>query len=239
MRLPVVCILFAALTVSAQNPDPVGQKLLNQAQLDQNAFGAGNSASRSPNLEATVLRSQSDLTVQSIDDPLLSPEEDPALAGTQTAAEMFLRASFSHSDIAVIGTVSRQVSVFNSTKRGIVTEALINVQEVLYSKTGNSVADHNDIYVARPGGTVIVGGHKVSVVDPTFPAFSTGSKYVLFLKLDARTNSYRVENSDAFELSGTQVKSVNPTKPHPAHAFMNSSEGFVTTVRNRAREVQK
>ena len=87
---------------------------------------------------------------------------------------------------------------------------------------------------------MIVGGnHKVSLTDETFPDFSIGSKYLMFLKRNARTDSYRVEKSGVFELKGEAVRSINPAGPHPAQALMLNSDGFVTTVYNRAREVQK
>ena len=79
------------------------------------------------------------------------------------------------------------------------------MHEVLYSKQGNSVPENSDIYVARPGGTVIVDSdHKVSAIDETFPGFTTGSKYLMFLKHDVRTNSYRVERPVRSNSKGQQ-----------------------------------
>ena len=105
-----VCFLLAGLSLSGQNPDsdPLGQQLNKQAQLDRDAFGAGPKKSVIPSLDVWALNSTSDLRIESHSASFDGPEDNPALAGTQTAAEMFLKSELSTSDLVAVGTVTRQ-----------------------------------------------------------------------------------------------------------------------------------
>ena len=98
-----VCIVFifvAALTLNAQNPDPVGQGLLDQAKADQDSFGAGPDGSKRPTLEERAINAQSTLVLERSGIPWISPEEStPSLVGTTEGAEAYFDRALANSDV--------------------------------------------------------------------------------------------------------------------------------------------
>jgi hypothetical protein len=238
-----VCIVFifvAALTLNAQNPDPVGQGLLDQANADRDSFGAGPDGSKRPTLEERAINAQSTLVLERSGIPWISPEEStPSLVGTTKGAEAYFDRALANSDLVVVGTIVRQTSTFNSTKRDIVTVSLFTVEDVVHSKPVSRVLSGDGIYIARPGGKMIVSGHTVQIIDDDFPEFSTGSRYLLFLTLDQKTHSYRVQSVHALLIQGNTITPVNPNRTHPTRAYQNSTNAFLEALRNRVREVNR
>ena len=239
-RAGIVLFLFAALALNAQNPDPVGQGLLDQAKADRGSFGAGPRQSKLPTLEERAINAQSDLVIERSGIPWMSPEDsDPSLIGTEKSADAFLDRAISNSDAVVIGTVVRQTSTFNSSKRDIITVSLFTIENIVYAKPGVGLLPRDDIYIARPGGRMTVSGHKLQIIDEEFPEFATGSQYLLFLSLDHKTHSYRVQNAHAFLIQGSTITPVSTKKTHPAKAYLSSTDAFLDALRNRAREVSR
>lgn len=234
----IVCFLFAVLTLNAQSPDPVEQALHDQAEADRDSFGTGPSHSPLPTLEERSINTQSDLVYLLQEMSWTYPEEsDLSLAGTTKGADAFLARSLAYSDAVVIGTIGRQTSIFNSTKRDIVTVSLLTISDVIYSKSGLDLTPGNGIYIARSGGTVIVSRHKVQIVNRTFPEFSTGSQYLLFLTLDSKTHSYRVRELHALLIQGDTITPIDTIESYPAQAYLSSTNAFLEALRNQIREL--
>jgi len=163
-------------------------------------------------LEDIARNGNSDFTTAKSDDVWIYPEESSSASGNMhDRAEAYLSRVLADSDAALLGHVTQQVSLFNSTKHNIVTDLLFQVDEVLRSDRTAEIQIGGKLVVTREGGIMHADGHRIEVRVNQFPPFETGGRYVLFLHRDARTGSYRVLSSDAFKVSGTTIHPAQTT----------------------------
>jgi hypothetical protein len=236
--VPLLALFFCAL--AAQTPSQDARLISDQIRADRDIFGAGSPNPNWPNLTDRAHSATSNLTVVESGIPWLYPEEsDPALRGTQKGADLYVSRAISNCKIAVIGTVTDQVSSFNSNKTRIVTDSLVEIDEVVQAKSGFDVRPGSKIVVARSGGTMEVDGRQVRVLEEGFPPFVTGSKYLLLLYLNPKSGSYSVHQTDAFLIEGQTVRPVYEKGVHPAAAYLKDTQSLIEALRNSAAEVGK
>jgi hypothetical protein len=214
--------------------------LVDQANADRDTFGAGSSNPNLPTLEDRVRNANSDLTLAQSGIPWLPPEEsDPALLGTRQGADLYLARVLKTSDVAVVGRIAQETSVFNSSKKGMVTDSLLLVDEVIHAKRGLNLQPGSELFITRPGGTMQVDGHQIKIVDDGFPQLVVGSRYLLFLVLRPTTGSYSARAMDAFLIDGDDDRAQRNKGVHPAAAYMSNTQVFVAAVRRRAAEADR
>jgi hypothetical protein len=214
--------------------------ILDQANADRDTFGVGSPNPNLPTLEDRVRKANSDLTLAQSGIPWLPPEEsDPALLGTKAGADLYLARVLKTNDVAVVGRITQETSVFNSSKKGMVTDSLLHVEEVIHAKPGFNLQPGSELFITRPGGTMQVDGHQIKIVDDGFPQFVVGSRYLLFLVLRPTTGSYSARGVDAFLIDGDYVHGQGDKAVHPAAAYMDNTRVLLDAVRNRAAEVDR
>lgn len=185
-----------------------------------------------------VRKNNAGLAMMSIEDRMVSPEEsDPALLGTPRGAELFIARSLKSSDVVVTEQIVRQLCTLNTHKSAIVTDGLMQVDQVLYARPGTDVKAGGVLVVARPGGIFHIDGHRVELRSNDFPMFATGSRYVMFLRLNVDTGSYIADTGNAFLMDGETIQSPYLKRIHPAASLMSNAEDFLGTVRRMAAEL--
>lgn len=236
-RFGIICML-AVCAVGAQTLDPSTQLLLDHAKADKDLFGAGVPGGFS--LEEQVQKTNSGIQMLRTEDGWIHPEEsDPKVAGTAKSANAFLSRELDESDLVVTGKIVRQISILNTYKSSIVTDSLLQVDELLYAKPGFDVRPGDQLVVARPGGRVHIQGHPVRIETNDFPPFFVGASYVLFLQQSKVTDSYLVQHDGALFVNGNSIRSLNTARKHPVAAYLNNTQGFLETVRNKVAEVRR
>jgi hypothetical protein len=108
-------------------------------------------------------------------------------------------------------------SAFSENGATIFTVRKLRVTEVLRATT-NVRSAHGDISVALFGGTVVVNGHKISVIQPSVSALRDGSSYLLFLKAIPDSGTFESFPQSTFELNDGQVWPIVLGKP-PVFGF--------------------
>jgi hypothetical protein len=231
-----LCIALAACGLGAQTLDSNSQLLLDRAKADRDIFGTGRANGFS--LETQVQRTDSDINLRIDEHKWIEKDEsDPALIGTKDGADMYLRRTLRASDLVVTGKVLNQISVLNTNKTKIVTDSLVRVDDVLYSKQAFDFAPGSTLVIARSGGRVHINGHTVTVQIDQFPLFASGGSYVFFLRKSQFSDSFLIESEDAFDLNGNSVRAVRKNPSHPADAYLNDKGSFLTAVRKMGAEV--
>lgn len=210
--------------------------LLAHAKADRDLFGSG--PGRGLSLVDRMRKSNSDITLLESRMPMFTPEEaEIPEARTPRAAEIFLLSHLRNSDIAVTGRVVEQLSLFNTDRSSLVTDAVFQIDDVLYARPGSNRAMGDTLVVTRPGGFTVVDGHRIEIRIDDFPFFITGQKYVLILRLNKPTGSYILQPRDAFWVRGESVAPLSKRGHHPVTPFLTSTGDFLGEIRAKAGEV--
>lgn len=237
MRLQLSLFLaVAACSLGAQTLDSTTQFLVDRAQADRDSFGAGRPDGFS--LETQVQKSNSGFQLQITEDKWVEKDDsDPSLVGTSDGAEMYFKRTLNASDLVVTGQVLKQLSILNTNKSQIVTDYLVQVNNVLYSKQAFDVANGSTLVIARLGGRVQINGHPVVIQVADFPSFVNGRSYIFVLHKSKLSDSFLIESEDAFELNGESIRAVRGGRIHPADAYLNDKESFIAATRKFGAEV--
>jgi hypothetical protein len=228
-------LVLAACGLGAQTLDSNSQFLLDRAKADRDIFGAGRADGFS--LETQVQKSNSDIQLRIHEHKWIeSDESDPELIGTERGADLYLRRTIRASDIVVSGRVLQQISILNTNQSKIVTDSLVQVEDVLYSKQAFDFQTGSTLVIARLGGRAHINGHAVSIQVDHFPPFITGGSYLFFLHKSPTSDSFLVESEDAFDLNSNGIHAVRNGQAHPAVAFLKDKGAFVDAVRKAGAE---
>ena len=237
LRWSVGFVLSASL-LCAQSLDPNTRLLLDHAKADRDLFGAGHLGGFS--LEDQVKKSGSDIHFTSIEDNWIAPEAtNSTLVGTQKCADLYLGRMLKENDIAVIGTVNKQLSILNANKSKIVTDSLLDVNEVLHLRAGFNVQPGDQLIVTRPGGRMHIDGHQVQIDINGFSPFFSGKEYLLFLSKNQSTGSYTVQPDGAFLTNGNDIWALYTKGKHPAAPYLDNKQAFSEKIRNKSAEVSQ
>lgn len=239
MRLKwTVGLLLTSCVLRAQSLDQNTQLLLNHAKTDKDLFGAGRPGGFS--IEDQVRRSNSDLRLSAIEEEWVPPEvADQNLIGTANGADLFISRMVRENDIAVTGSISKQISIFNSNKSTIVTDSLLRVEDVLHARRGTAVQSGDLVVVTRRGGKMHIDNHEVRIDVNGFPAFVTGQEYLLFLSLNPGTGSFTVQADGAFLIEGSSLKALSTIRKHPATPYLQNEQTFLEMIRTKSAEVAR
>lgn len=231
-----LCLALVACSLAAQTIDSNSQFLLDRAKVDRDIFGTGRPDGFS--LETQVQRNNSDIQLRINEHKWIERDEsDPMLIGTKSGADMFLRRTLGTSDVAVIARVLNQVSILNTNKSKIVTDYLVQVDDVLFSKQAFDFRPGNTLVIARLGGRTHINGHTVDIQIDHFPPFITGGTYVFFLQKSQFSEKFLVDSESALSLDSSGIHAVRSGRKHPADAYLNDKVTFLESVRKIGAEV--
>ena len=224
-------VALSSCIAIAQSSAPDSGLLLSHVQRDRDMFGAGRPGVQS--LEYQVKKNNSDLRLQIIEDGLIPSEiADPTLRGMANGANLYLQRMVRENDIAVIGTVTQQISTFNTNKTKIVTDTLVRIEEVLYAPQGIHLKPGDNLVATRLGGRIQIDGHEVQVEVSGFTPFVSGNEYLLFLKSNKGTGSYNVRPDGSFLIGGRDIRPLLVTGiQHPATPFLQDAQTFAEMIR--------
>jgi hypothetical protein len=145
---------------------------------------------------------------------------------------------------AVVVVVMR-TSFANLTEDGdfIFTDCQMTVEEVIKDNPAAPLHPTQEITVTRPGGTLMPSrGRTVQAVDPRFPPFHHGQRFLLFLRYIPVTGAYRALADWSFELVGEGPRRgahiLAPRPPWTTLENASDPNAFVTEVRMAVREMR-
>lgn len=102
-------------------------------------------------------------------------------------------------DAIVLATAKSRVSGLTPRKAYLFSDWTFKVRQALkYPQSGRVSGDR--IIVTRTGGVLAVDGHTLTAQDNTFPDFSIGRTYLLFLTHVLGTGAFQVGSGYALEL---------------------------------------
>lgn len=102
-------------------------------------------------------------------------------------------------------------SRLTSNEQEIETNYTVQILEVYGERPGISAGQK--IVVSKPGGTITLLGHSVTMAETDFPEFDSGEEYVLFLREDRerQINHVVFGSQGAFRLEGGYADQVSRT----------------------------
>jgi hypothetical protein len=117
-------------------------------------------------------------------------------------------------DVIVVGTIGPSRPVISPSGRSLETEYDISIGEVVTDKTARKIQAGRVVIVRRLGGQTTIDGHEVSIVEPDFPFFKEGERYVLLLKYAGENPNPMLEygGQSAFKINAdTSVRQASLT----------------------------
>jgi hypothetical protein len=119
--------------------------------------------------------------------------DDPTAPPVTVAS--FLRQMSCEADAIVIGRMGTKTSQLTEDGKFTFSDYHMHVLEILKNNAAAPIAVNSDIELTRPGGAIRLNGRVIRVTDSSFPHLEANLQYLLFLKFNSETGSYKAFRS--------------------------------------------
>jgi hypothetical protein len=134
-------------------------------------------------------------------------------------------------DAVIRGNVLDEVSNLTDDETFVLTDATISVEEILKDNALAPIPRGSTVIVTRPGGTIMLGGHKLTARYAEFKEFRIGGQYLLFLKYFPKTGAFVASGPGSFDVRGQKVFKLTERKNWSEKRFpLDDRAGFMGAV---------
>lgn len=225
----MVCVLITPLFAYAFSlPDSV---LIQRLQANRALYAKWE---RNESLRQLALKGNKDISSNPaiLDTPVINPNHSVAKLDPQNHPQ--IKHAASHSDVIVIGTVTRNLSSFTEHEGFIFTDSELLVEKVIAradsGQGGQDISSGSEITVTSPGGVMVASGHRISSFLPGSALLNKNGRYILFLKYIPASQSYKRVDLEGYDITNPTVVPLQTRYPNPLRDILTDRDSVINAV---------
>ncbi len=233
--VPLLTLIVPLFGYSFSIPDSV---LIQRLQANSKLYSKWE---RKLSLRELAIKGNKDISSDPVvyDTPLIST--GTAAAKHDPNDDRRIKDAASHSDVIVIGVVTRNVAALTEHVGFVFTDSEVIVERVIGQaepENGRAaISSGSEITVTSPGGLVVVDGHRISSFVPTIAPLKINSRYILFLKYIPASQSYKKVDLEGYDITNPTVLPLHKGVVNSLKEKMEDRDAVINAVVSSSAKV--